>query len=126
MPESALRNVNVDRVVPVGELAPLLVRLTSRVSEVETVAVPEKLEIEVNVAKEKNPIDSGLLTIGNPSRYACPECHGVLLEIKEAGRLRFVVTRVMRFRPRASSPRSATAPKRRCGTRSVRSKKRGC
>ena len=27
--------------------------------------------------------------LGEPSTIACPECHGVLLQLKEGGRLRF-------------------------------------
>ena len=27
--------------------------------------------------------------MGEPSTFACPECHGVLLQMKEAGRVRF-------------------------------------
>jgi two-component system chemotaxis response regulator CheB len=51
--------------------------------------VPTHIEVEVNIAKERNPRDSGLEQIGTPSPYACPDCHGVLLEIEEGGRVRF-------------------------------------
>jgi len=53
------------------------------------VAVPEHINVEVNIAKEQNPRDAGLERIGNPSRYACPDCHEVLLEFEEGGRVRF-------------------------------------
>src|SRR5262249_46185253 len=46
-------------------------------------------EIEVKIAKEQNAREAGLEEIAEPSRYACPECHGVLLQLKEAGRIRF-------------------------------------
>ena len=45
--------------------------------------------MEIDIAKEKNPRDAGLEQIGKPSPYACPECHGVLLEIDDDGRVRF-------------------------------------
>src|SRR3712207_8151045 len=32
---------------------------------------------------------SGVLKLGGPSNYACPECHGVLLQLKEENRIRF-------------------------------------
>jgi len=38
---------------------------------------------------EENPIDAGLERVGEPSRFACPECHGVLLQLKEGSRFRF-------------------------------------
>ena len=90
MPLQALANVNVDHVVPLAHIPRLLVELTSGVpGDVEPPPVPRHIEVEVNIAKEQNPRDAGLEQIGKPSPYACPECHGVLLEIDDEGRLRF-------------------------------------
>jgi len=47
------------------------------------------MKIEVNVAKEHDPLGAGVLELGSPSRYACPECHGVLMQVEEGDRLRF-------------------------------------
>jgi two-component system chemotaxis response regulator CheB len=90
MPEHAVRQVNVDYVVNLAEIAPLLVRLLG-VAPYERVHVPipETLEIEMRIAKGENAVDAGVNRIGDPSRFACPECHGVLLHIKEAHPLRF-------------------------------------
>ena len=38
---------------------------------------------------EHNPIEAGLERIGEPSSFACPECHGVLLQLKEGSLMRF-------------------------------------
>ena len=38
---------------------------------------------------EQHPIAAGLERIGKPSDYACPECHGVLLELKDGSRTKF-------------------------------------
>jgi len=90
MPQNAIKQVAVDYVVPIVDVAPLLVKLTSVPVEVATdVAVPEQMKIEVKIAMEQNPIDAGLERIGEPSRFACPECHGVLLQLKEGARTRF-------------------------------------
>lgn len=89
MPTSAIRNVSVDFVVPVAELAPLLVRLTAAPVEREKISAPEPLEVEVKIAKEKNALEAGLERIATPSSFACPDCHGVLLQLEEGGRLRF-------------------------------------
>lgn len=90
MPLQALTNVNVDHVVRLADIPRLLVQLTSDVpGEAEPPPVPRHIEVEVNIAKEQNPRDAGLEQIGKPSPYACPECHGVLLEIDDDGRIRF-------------------------------------
>jgi two-component system, chemotaxis family, protein-glutamate methylesterase/glutaminase len=90
MPESALRHVEADHRVPLADIAPLLARLTAApVAEPEPASVPEAMEVEVKIAKEHNPVDAGLERIGEPSSFACPECHGVLLQLKEGGRMRF-------------------------------------
>ena len=90
MPLNAIEHVKVDHVVPASEIAPLLVRLTSQPTEEQApVAVPPEMEVEVKIAKEQNPLDVGLDRIADPSSFACPECHGVLLQLKEGDRFRF-------------------------------------
>ncbi len=90
MPASALRQVRVDHCLPVAEIAPLLVRLTSTpLGEEGEYEVPDELEIEVRIAKEDTALDAGVLKLGEPSNYACPECHGVLLQLYEEQRIRF-------------------------------------
>jgi two-component system chemotaxis response regulator CheB len=66
------------------------VRCTSAPAEQEGAAdVPDHLNVEVNIAKDQNAIDAGIERIAEPSRFACPECHGVLLKLLEGGRVRF-------------------------------------
>jgi two-component system, chemotaxis family, protein-glutamate methylesterase/glutaminase len=90
MPQSAVDHVDVDYCVPLAEVGPVLVRLArEQPHESRRVPVPQLVEVEVNIAKEHNAVDSGLLDIAEPSSYACPECHGVLLRLKEADPLRF-------------------------------------
>ena len=90
MPRSALEHVRVDFTVPLGQLPSLLVRLTSvELDSREDITAPETVEVEVKIAKEENALDAGLQQIGDPSKFACPECHGVLLQIKEGRRMRF-------------------------------------
>ncbi|MDQ3744203.1 MAG: chemotaxis protein CheB, partial [Acidobacteriota bacterium] len=89
MPLSALHPVNVDYCVPLAEVAPLLVRLSGEAAEEGAREVPEETKIEVNIAKAANALNAGVLKLGEPSLYACPECHGVLLQLKEENRIRF-------------------------------------
>lgn len=90
MPASAMRQVRVDHCLPVEEIAPLLVSLTGQPFEEEGVyEVPKAMDIEVRIAKEDTALDAGVLKLGEPSNYTCPECHGVLLQLKEEKHIRF-------------------------------------
>jgi two-component system chemotaxis response regulator CheB len=90
MPLSALTHVKVDYCVPLEEIPRLLVQLTTEAVAGEgAFQVPKEVEIEVNIAKEQKAIDAGVLQLGEPSNYACPECHGVLLQMKEGTLFRF-------------------------------------
>ena len=88
MPQNAVTHVKVDYCLPLAEIAPLLVQLTTEAAEGDY-QVPKEVEIEVNIAKEQKAIDAGVLQLGEPSNYACPECHGVLLQMKEGTLFRF-------------------------------------
>jgi two-component system chemotaxis response regulator CheB len=77
-------------ITPLAGVAPLLVALTSTPKEIaNTISVPQDVDIEVKIAMEQNPIDAGLERLGDPSMFACPECHGVLLQLSEGPRIRF-------------------------------------
>ncbi|HET8727032.1 MAG TPA: chemotaxis protein CheB [Alphaproteobacteria bacterium] len=90
MPLNALQYVEVDHCVPVSEIPGLLVRLTAEPIEKEGgYTVPESMNIEVDIARAKDPLEAGVEQLGEPSTYACPECHGVLLRVKEGDRARF-------------------------------------
>jgi two-component system chemotaxis response regulator CheB len=85
MPASAARHVDVDYCVSLSEIAPLLVRLVATpVPEQKRIAVPHDLDVEIRIAREEHPFYAGIEGIGDPSPFSCPECHGVLLRLKEA------------------------------------------
>lgn len=90
MPQSALDNVAVDHVVRQAELAALLERLIAEPRSHGAAAQGAAMAIEVAVAEH------GALgnlpehtSLGEPSGFACPDCHGVLWEIKEGDLIRF-------------------------------------
>lgn len=92
MPENALAAVKADYIVPVGEMAGLLVRLCSEsVAPGNKLNHPEKekTEMEIDYALEGEGNKSELFNVGDLTRYTCPECHGVLVALKEGGRTRF-------------------------------------
>ncbi len=86
MPRSAIRHVAVDHVVPLAALGPLLVTLAATpLSHPSRRQIPASLEIEMDIARGKNAIDAGVTQLGEPSSYACPDCHGVLLQVTSEG-----------------------------------------
>jgi two-component system chemotaxis response regulator CheB len=52
-------------------------------------SVPEEIKTEVAIAREDQPIEAGVLALGTPSMFSCPECHGVLLQIESENLARF-------------------------------------
>ena len=90
MPASALNSVDVDHCVRLKELPGLLTGLVRAPVHAELpIAEPRTLEVEVKIAKATNAVDAGVEEIGEPSPFACPECHGVLLKLKDSHPLRF-------------------------------------
>jgi two-component system chemotaxis response regulator CheB len=90
MPMNALKHVEVDYCVPLEKIAPLLVQLSNTAVLPKGVKpMPKHIEAEVKIAREDNAISSGVMEWGDPSVFACPECHGVLMELKEGNNLRF-------------------------------------
>ena len=92
MPESALREVDVDYSVPVSEMADLLIGLTSeKTLETREISMDEnkKTEIEVRIALEDSAFEAGVMKLGEVSPFTCPDCHGVLIKIKDGKINRF-------------------------------------
>ncbi|QKZ13820.1 chemotaxis protein CheB [Spirosoma sp. KUDC1026] len=92
MPENAIRQVAVDYVLPVAQLTTQLVQLTGEhVSETPQVSMEEneKTKTEIRIAADETALGLNLSEYGQPSRYACPECHGVLTQLKEGPLARF-------------------------------------
>jgi two-component system chemotaxis response regulator CheB len=88
MPRSALEHAPIDHSVRLSEIGPLLVALT-QTDRRGDFAIPEHLKVEVNIATEQNALEAGLELVATPSSFTCPECHGVLLQLKQEGRVRF-------------------------------------
>ena len=95
MPENALREVAVDYSVAISEMPDLLVKLSgeqvANSSEVvmEETAENKKTEIEIRIAAHDNAFEMGVMKLGQLTPFTCPECHGVLLSLKDGTRARF-------------------------------------
>jgi two-component system, chemotaxis family, protein-glutamate methylesterase/glutaminase len=90
MPRAAMKAVRVDRCVPIIEMGALLVQLVNQeIPEQKENPVSEEMDIEVGVAREDSGLELGIMELGNLSPFTCPECHGVLLQLKEGNLVRF-------------------------------------
>ena len=87
MPRSAIEHVAIDHVLPVEEIPRLLTEVVSQPVESEVSGMLEEptfdnLADDLAIAdRQKQP--------GVPSTMACPECHGVLWEVKEEELVQF-------------------------------------
>lgn len=90
MPESAIREVEVDYCLPVSEMAALLMRLSNAGAPIDSKTVKDdKTRIEIGIAAGDTAFDRGSLKIGELSPITCPECHGVLSKITEGKLTRY-------------------------------------
>jgi two-component system chemotaxis response regulator CheB len=90
MPRSALRYVEVDACLPAAALASVIAEQSrTPVERSEGGPMPEPMKSEVDIAREINPLETSFLAFARPSVYACPECHGVLMEVEDGDDTRF-------------------------------------
>jgi two-component system chemotaxis response regulator CheB len=95
MPSSALKYLNVDRVLGVAEIGPALIDLTSADmqpgTEVQQDVVSDKpnwIGIENRISAMDSDMDD-LEKIGTLSSLTCPQCNGALWEIHARGPVRY-------------------------------------
>lgn len=94
MPTSALRQVEIDHTVPARELAALLAQLTAEpVMEPWEVEIDEhakkRMATEISIASSGHAFRKGVMDFGKVTPQTCPECGGVLVQIKEGGFTRY-------------------------------------
>jgi two-component system, chemotaxis family, protein-glutamate methylesterase/glutaminase len=89
MPTSAIDHVPVDHVVPVADMAELLVQLSKEeVLDLERPASP-LLQIEADLALMDDEAMNQPDRPGSPSGFSCPDCNGVLWEIEDGDLVRY-------------------------------------
>jgi two-component system chemotaxis response regulator CheB len=91
MPQSAIDHVQIDCVGTVRQIAEQII---ASVGVAAPTAPPghrdqEHTHIEVAIALEGNGLAAGIMSLGPVSKYTCPDCHGVLVEIEEGPLVRF-------------------------------------
>jgi two-component system chemotaxis response regulator CheB len=88
MPSAALRAVDVDYRAPLADMSALLMHLVGQPAE-PTTDVPADIWSEVMIALGR-PCDSKVLaTLADPVPLTCPDCGGVLSQIRRKTPLRF-------------------------------------
>jgi two-component system chemotaxis response regulator CheB len=88
MPRNGVDRAKPHHVVPLDQMAALLRELTGTPAG-SMARPPRDLELEVRIAAE-HEIGIGLTEqLGEPSPFACPECHGSLREVRDHDRVRY-------------------------------------
>ena len=88
MPTSALASTPVDHVVTLGDMAALLGRLTAQPARPGPTP-PAELRHEVGIAAQRDSSMALNEELGERSLLTCPECHGLLWEIKDGDLVRY-------------------------------------
>jgi two-component system chemotaxis response regulator CheB len=88
MPRNAMRSVQVDHCLPLGEIAPLLQRLVQVHEPRARSPVPEEVLREVAINRGEGTVEQ-LKDIAVPSSLTCPDCGGSLWEMKDTRPLRY-------------------------------------
>jgi two-component system chemotaxis response regulator CheB len=86
MPLSALQYVPIDYTLPAAEIGPLLGRLDAKslaARATEDAALHDRLRLEREIAAEGGAFQKGIMNLGVLTPFTCPECHGVLVKLKD-------------------------------------------
>jgi two-component system chemotaxis response regulator CheB len=78
MPENAVKQVEVDYILPATEIAEMLVKLSMDDLPEKKVKKDFQTKTEIRIAAENRPLKNGKLVFDEITPYTCPECHGVL------------------------------------------------
>ena len=89
MPQSAIDNVAVDYTLPVADLAALLTRLATEPAPAPHPGLSPDGDKEADMAELEPGAVHAHHRPGTPSAFGCPECGGVLWELRDGDLLRF-------------------------------------
>jgi two-component system, chemotaxis family, protein-glutamate methylesterase/glutaminase len=92
MPLSARDQVDIDYCLPVREISQLLIRITKEPVMEEPNGqdrAKKRMEMEVSIAVEGDAFRKGIMEEAELTPFTCPECHGVLVQIREGKIVRY-------------------------------------
>ena len=88
MPETALRNVPINYVVPIGRMGNLLQELTRQKIDPEKI-IPEDLKLEAAIAERVVGSIDEVRKLGRQVGLTCPDCGGALWQLDNGKVLRY-------------------------------------
>jgi two-component system, chemotaxis family, protein-glutamate methylesterase/glutaminase len=92
MPRSAMEYVTPDHILTCVEIGQLLGQLAMKPSP-PAPEVDEKIrslmEKEIQIAADGGAFQKGIMELGKPTPFTCPECHGALVKVTEGKMSRF-------------------------------------
>jgi two-component system chemotaxis response regulator CheB len=88
MPGNALEHAQVDHVLAAASMGKLLTRLLANLAEPPADPAPTGMRVEVEMEGFSMEAFEGHHP-GRPSGFSCPDCHGVLWQIKDGGLERY-------------------------------------
>ncbi len=85
MPQAALRAVrNVDRRVPASRVAGAMLELATEFTPaVKEPVMSDDLEKETRFALGADSDVDSIISLGDPSLFTCPDCHGAMIRLRE-------------------------------------------
>jgi two-component system, chemotaxis family, protein-glutamate methylesterase/glutaminase len=90
MPQSALRHVAIDYTLRVADMPAVLSGLVrEELDQPASPAPDESMSTEIRIAMEGNGLQAGVMQLGAVSSNTCPECHGVLVRIRQGMIVRY-------------------------------------
>jgi two-component system, chemotaxis family, protein-glutamate methylesterase/glutaminase len=88
MPQNALNNTKIDHCLPLAALGPLLVGLVQQRIP-KRVSVPTDIALEAKIAERVLSDVAAVNELGDQVPFNCPDCGGVLWQMKQSRQLRY-------------------------------------
>ncbi len=88
MPQNALNNAKIDHCLPLLALGPLLATLVRQRIRAQ-VPVPKDIALEAKIAQRVLSDVAAVNELGDQVPFNCPDCGGVLWQIKRGGQVRY-------------------------------------
>jgi two-component system chemotaxis response regulator CheB len=89
MPASAIHHVDVDHVVAAQDIAKLLVRLCEEEIDEDAQLAAPLIATEADLAMTSDNTTDDPDRPGEPSGFSCPDCNGVLYEVRDGDLVRY-------------------------------------